>query len=261
MLNVAVEPSRTEYRPGQKSTVAVKLTDPAGKPFVGTTVLAIYDKAVEYISGGSNVPEIKAFFWKWRRTHYPQLETNLTWSCGNLVRTGEKWMNDLGVFGMLPASRERYRSVDLGDYAERAGEDAQAAGGAAAMDELAKSDVHLKDAAVGAWSRIASATKEGRAGPAPPLVQPNVRSNFADTALWVGSLATNEQGRGRSFAVDAGKSDDLESQSLGAGPGDQSRRRARPRSSPARISSSACKPRDSSSRKMKSCCRPMSIMI
>ncbi len=26
----------------------------------------MYDKAVEYISGGSNVPDIKAFFWKWR---------------------------------------------------------------------------------------------------------------------------------------------------------------------------------------------------
>ncbi len=194
VLNVAVEPSRTEYRPGQKSTVAVKLTDPAGKPFVGTTVLAIYDKAVEYISGGSNVPEIKAFFWKWRRTHYPQLETNLTWSCGNLVRTGEKWMNDLGAFGMLPASRERYRSVDLGDYAERAGEDAQAAAAPAAMDELAKSDVHLKDAAVALGLESRQQLKKAEAGPAPPLVQPNVRSNFADTALWVGSLATNEQG-------------------------------------------------------------------
>ena len=37
--------------------------------------------------------------------------------------------------------------------------------------------------------------KRAEAGPAgPPLVQPTVRSNFADTALWVGALATNEQG-------------------------------------------------------------------
>jgi hypothetical protein len=60
----------TEFKPGQKAKVKVKLTDFAGKPFVGTTVVAIYDKALEYISGGSNVPDIKEFFWKWRR-HQP----------------------------------------------------------------------------------------------------------------------------------------------------------------------------------------------
>ena len=27
-----------------------------------------------------------------------------------------------------------------------------------------------------------------------PMVEPTVRTNFADTALWVGSLATNEKG-------------------------------------------------------------------
>ena len=32
-------------------------------------------QAVEYISGGSNVPEIKEFFWKWRRQHNPQTES------------------------------------------------------------------------------------------------------------------------------------------------------------------------------------------
>ncbi len=40
-------------------------------------VLAIYDKALEYISGGSNVEEIKAFFWKWRRSHNPNTECSL----------------------------------------------------------------------------------------------------------------------------------------------------------------------------------------
>ena len=35
-------------------------------------MVAIYDKSVEYISGGSNVPEIKEFFWKWRRHHDPR---------------------------------------------------------------------------------------------------------------------------------------------------------------------------------------------
>ncbi len=69
VLNVAVQPSRETVQAGAEGRVSIKLTDLAGKPFVGSTVVAMYDKAVEYISGGSNVPEIKEFFWKWRRSH------------------------------------------------------------------------------------------------------------------------------------------------------------------------------------------------
>src|SRR5262249_224353 len=57
VLAVEVLPSQPEYKPGEKATVKVKLTDFFGKPFVGSTVLSIYDKSVEYIAGGSNVPE------------------------------------------------------------------------------------------------------------------------------------------------------------------------------------------------------------
>ena len=39
VLNVEVVPSQTKYKPGQKATVKVKLTDLDGKPFVGSTVL------------------------------------------------------------------------------------------------------------------------------------------------------------------------------------------------------------------------------
>jgi len=69
VLGVEVLPSATEYRPGERATVRLKLTDVAGAPFVGSTVVAIYDKALEYISGGSNVADIKKFFWEWRRQH------------------------------------------------------------------------------------------------------------------------------------------------------------------------------------------------
>ena len=69
ILNVEIKPSKEAYKPGEKAKVNVKLTDMAGRPFVGSTVVAIYDKSVEYISGGSNVPDIKEFFWKWRRNH------------------------------------------------------------------------------------------------------------------------------------------------------------------------------------------------
>src|SRR5205814_10253407 len=54
VLNVTVQPSQKEYKPGQKATVQVKVTDFFGKPFVGSTVLSIYDKSVEYIAGGTD---------------------------------------------------------------------------------------------------------------------------------------------------------------------------------------------------------------
>ena len=61
ILNVEVLPSETRYKPGAPAKVKVRLTDLKGKPFVGSTVVTVYDKALEYISGGSNVPEIKEF--------------------------------------------------------------------------------------------------------------------------------------------------------------------------------------------------------
>jgi len=99
VLDVAVTPSHSEYKPGQPATIKVKLTDANGKPFVGSTVLTMYDKSVEYISGGSNVPEIKEFFWKWRRHHSPQTESSLNHWLGNLLRQHEIGMSNLGVFG------------------------------------------------------------------------------------------------------------------------------------------------------------------
>ena len=83
--------------PAQEAKVNVKLTDIDGKPFVGSTVLSVYDKSVEYISGGSNVPAIKEFFWKWRRNHHPQRECTLDRVFDNLLKQGEIGMNDLGV--------------------------------------------------------------------------------------------------------------------------------------------------------------------
>src|SRR2546423_10801406 len=99
ILNVAVLPNKTEYKPGERAAVKVKLTDVEGKPFVGSTVMSIYDRSVEYISGGTNVPEIKEFFWKWRRHHNPQTESSLQHYFNQLLRRGEIGMANLGVFG------------------------------------------------------------------------------------------------------------------------------------------------------------------
>ena len=134
----------------------LKLTDYSGKPFVGSTVVAIYDKSVEYISGGSNVPEIKEFFWKWRRSHNPVTESNLGGYFGNIVPPNTQPMNDLGVFGgsvaddqpecdrgMMTASTERCRPTGARAglaAAERMAEDGMMK--TAAADGRRRADAH-----------------------------------------------------------------------------------------------------------------------
>ena len=209
VLNVAVMPSQNEYKPGAPAKVQVKLTDSNGKPFVGSTVLSVYDKSIEYISGGSNVPEIKEFFWKWRRHHQPQTEHSLGRQSYNLLKQNELGMSDLGVFGgavveemnelLMQTTSRMGRSAGsgmmglggMGGFGGGAPRGAmmmaksKMAGGFAAeeMDAAKQSDAKADDGALG-----------DNGGPLPNAVQPTVRSNFADTAFWTAGVTTNKEG-------------------------------------------------------------------
>jgi uncharacterized protein YfaS (alpha-2-macroglobulin family) len=208
VLNVEVLPSQSEYKPGQKATVKVKLTDFDGQPFVGQTVLSIYDKSVEYISGGSNVPEIKEFFWKWQRHHYPQTESSVGQMFGNLVRNNEIAMANLGVFGEMVVEQLRTHTKGEAKDGLRRGlqerenygglggaPGAKLAAGAAAPQSppMEAADKPTGRADMELAKRKAPAGPDG-GEPGAPLVQPNVRKNFADTALWVAALNTNPDG-------------------------------------------------------------------
>ena len=195
VLNVEVVASADAYLPGQQAKVKLKVTDDAGNPVLGSMVLSVFDKSVEYISGGSNVGDIKEFFWKWRRQHRPYLESNLERWFANLVPPNEKPMESLGVFGDTVADEElslvqstavrndmpaRFRS-----YFGRGGE-------AMTPTAMPNSSAMMLDASdsVGLASTPASAE-----GPqAETLVQPTVRSEFADTALWVAALESDKDG-------------------------------------------------------------------
>ncbi len=192
VLDLVVTPSTDTYKPGEKATVGLKLTDGAGKPFVGSTVVAIYDKAVEYISGGSNVEDIRAYFWRWRRTHYPQTETNLMRMFGNLAPEGQAMMASLGVFGDTVADESETDSFATNGRGggEMRKERKTALGANRAMAENAPAAAPMAASLDFAAADLKAAPGEGAA----QLVEPTVRTNFADTALWVGTLATNEEG-------------------------------------------------------------------
>jgi uncharacterized protein YfaS (alpha-2-macroglobulin family) len=215
VLNVEVVPSKTEYKPGQEATVQVKVTDVHGKPYAGSTVLTVYDKSVEYISGGSNVPEIKEFFWKWRRHHNPQTESSLVRPVGNLLRSGETPMFNLGVFGEMVVEQMRQAkgqgAPGMGGAgfggggfgapgARRMITETSAAGPAAPMAAAAdgavlRADRELQKNAFSGDKKPAAEPENAAPPPGePPVVPAGVRKNFADTAVWKGTLNTNQDG-------------------------------------------------------------------
>ncbi|MFN0196250.1 MAG: MG2 domain-containing protein, partial [Planctomycetaceae bacterium] len=201
IVEVDVQASAAEYQPGKPAEVKLKLTDLVGKPFVGSMVVSIYDKSVEYISGGSNVPDIKKFFWEWRRHHHPQTESNIYYGFYNLMKSGEIGMSNLGAFGdLIMEAKDKRDGEQLSELrgggrammrkeSNAMGLQAAAAPGAPADRAMAADGVALGEA-----QGYGFGGGGGGAGAEGGLVEPTVRKNFADTALWVGNLTTDAEG-------------------------------------------------------------------
>src|SRR5205814_1828203 len=121
---------------------------------------------------GSNVAEIREFFWKWRRSHSPRTESNLGLSFGNLLRQGEVGMSNLGVFGdtVVEELTKGMKEKKL------APQEQQATGGRGLFDAAPK------DAPADATKRDGADEKPGSPPPPPPpgpaAVEPTVRKNF-----------------------------------------------------------------------------------
>ncbi|MGE0374512.1 MAG: alpha-2-macroglobulin, partial [Planctomycetaceae bacterium] len=193
VLNVDVNPDHEDYQPGQPANIQVKLTDIDGEPFTGSMVMSIYDRAVEYISGGSNVPEIKTHFWKWRRSHSPNTENNLERWSDNLLKSGETPMQNLGTFGEIVADFDGSKYVAVRGIAGRdrmrlLGRGGAVMNGAMPMMEMAAG------APAGAAKEEGFFAQSGEGTGEAPLVEPTIRTEFADTALWKGDITTDAEG-------------------------------------------------------------------
>jgi alpha-2-macroglobulin len=203
VVDVGIESSQATYKPGQKAKLKVKLTVPAAgagdsrtAPFVGSTVIVVYDKAVEYISGGSNVSDIKEWFWQWKRSHQPQTESSLDRWFHNLSKPDEVGMLILGVFGESTS----FDRLDLPRDASRGMMGGMGGKFATAMAPMAA------PAALGAVAKTDGVSDFGLATrempPAPPdgsatgqtPIQPVIRTNFADTAFWAAAVTTGADG-------------------------------------------------------------------
>ncbi len=202
VLNVEVVPSAVEYKPGQEATVKVKLTDADGKPFVGQTAIAVYDRALDYIAGGSRAGDIKSFYWKWRRHHEPSHASSFDRYGEPVQRDGETAMEIIGIFGGLDESELEMAQSEKSSNApgQRAswgrlkGGSLRGAtfGGDSGGDsaKLAEGEDRAADAPVAEAAGIGG----GGGGGGAPEAAAVVRKSFADTAYWNAAAVTDANG-------------------------------------------------------------------
>lgn len=205
VLDVAVTPASDKYKPGQQAKAKIRLTDPSGRPYSGSCVVSVYDKAVEYISGGSNVPGIREFFWKWRRWHRVNLEHSLARWGGLALKGKETPMSNIGVFGTTFDDENDFLFGEEGEshgwrQQERRRKgvalEKTVTGNREPFTPAAAAEPAALGSAGGAFAPGDDKQDLGGGPPpaAPELVQPTVRQNFADTAFWTASVGTNDQG-------------------------------------------------------------------
>ncbi len=195
-LNVEVKPAKDKLKPREKTSLTVRITDHEGKPFKGSTAITVYDKSLEYISGGSNVSQIVPFFWDWKRHYYGlgmQHSQNLLGH--HLQLPSAPFMQHLGIFGHLNIPRTRLGQMRYnsgwGAQVSESVADPFASGGVqgAALQARAPADGFvLRSEGKDSSDPFAVATAEAAA----PQVM--VRSEFADLLKWVGSVETDDNG-------------------------------------------------------------------
>ncbi len=213
MLNVEVVADKATYRPGEKATVRVRATRPDGTPAKAQVTLAAFDRSVLYIQP-EVTPELATFFHGRLRAHTAVTETNLLEqlsSWGGVLRPYEQtwpwpegWFGAWGVSGEL--ARESWAQDELKDMGlDFEGGDGdrgiQATSGFAGATKApstpaAAAERSRKSLEAGAAAPPPSGPAGGKldaAGEA-PLVEPEVRTRFADTALWQTTLETGEDG-------------------------------------------------------------------
>ena len=194
MIEVTLEPAKSKVKPREKSTLRVTLRDAAGQPVTGTAVLAIYDKALEAITHGSNVAPIQENFWKWKNTYYGNSGGNsLPISPANLLRPKDAGMQPLGQFGdegSLAMNGERRgggRSFGMMRAAK-----GMALGEGSAMSMAAGAPMPAS-MPMGAADKFAADGAGGGAGPATAAIV--VRKDFADLLKWSGAIQTDAAGQ------------------------------------------------------------------
>ncbi|MEO0414751.1 MAG: alpha-2-macroglobulin family protein, partial [Verrucomicrobiota bacterium] len=203
-LTIAVQPSTDRAKPGAEAEVEILLTDSTGQPFQGTAAVTVYDKSVEYISGGSNVPDILQHFWSWKRHfHHSRWNTQTRVSSQNYAdqnmrilyhSLGRAVPGDMFKSDRLDRKGKMVRSVSKQSAGFSLGYAMAPASSAAPADPFAAAPAEKMEMAnmVLAEESGLGAGGDAFGAPATPVT---VRKEFADTAYWAGTVTTDANGK------------------------------------------------------------------
>lgn len=217
VLNVEVALDKEEYLPGEECVVDVKVTDPAGKPVVGSCVIAAYDRSLEALAADVLPPDIREFFWKWQRHHQPQHSTNLDTRHIPIQVDDQPQLQPLGIFGStladdldaIEGGDDAYANTTVldsvgmmggmmgGSMGGGMGRGMGGMMGHAAPMSMARGEMHAMsdDLAGGAMMEKSAAAAPAEAGGGANAAQVvPVRKDFADSALWLAKLTTDASG-------------------------------------------------------------------
>ena len=193
---------RDDYQPGEKARATIQVQDPAGKGVRASVAVAVFDRSLE--SFGERSEDILAYFWKWRRSlQQPR------WQVENLkLYTEPLWIEDLETRSWTPLGIFGYEMTDedFGNWEDSrfrlgmgTGGGGMGGGGMGGMRSMRALAVESAPSLGGKPSMVVMADGSGAGVPnggdgmtnATPVT---IRSDFADTALWMGNVITKEDG-------------------------------------------------------------------
>ncbi|MBR0457661.1 MAG: hypothetical protein IJJ26_00350, partial [Victivallales bacterium] len=174
ILQVDLQPQKPEVAPGAKTQLEVRVTDLSGKPVQGSVTVAVYDRSLDYIADRTNT-DIRQAFYRGKRHYSP-----FSIYAGVYIDTLGA---DLGG-GVRGPLRSRMKDVHWA-YADNV--EAKGVADGAMMKAMPAAVNGAAMAPVGAERQEAG----GESAEAPVAI----RTNFADTALWVGCVETDADGR------------------------------------------------------------------
>jgi uncharacterized protein YfaS (alpha-2-macroglobulin family) len=186
IATVELKTNAPTYKPREKAKTTLLVKDQHGQPFVGKVVLTAYDKALEYIAA-SNVGDIRETFWGWTN----QSQVNHASSLQELVRLRAKE----GEVGMsILSDTDRFMPGFAGAMGGiGGGGDVMRSGKSAMMPMAAMAPAPMAEGAIVGTSAGSGVSADISPGGAPPPT-PMIRSNLADSAVWVTDITTNEVG-------------------------------------------------------------------
>jgi uncharacterized protein YfaS (alpha-2-macroglobulin family) len=220
LLNLALTTDKPVYQPGETGKVSVAATDLGGKPVRGQVALTAYDRAVTYIQDEFG-PSPRVFFYGQKRYHSPYVSFSgdQTFGASGTFERPEWYIyqggEPQGWHGWWPLAESGMtlrQDKEVAWFANTAGGGGAIGGGAVFESRLrAFSGMEMQggtapmSGAMSAVKRELNFLASDSLGSlfkskdlktaAPNLVEPEVRINFADTALWLPALTLDANGK------------------------------------------------------------------